>query len=358
MKDGGLSLRDRVTKILVEKKLLTENDIKKALELQKKKGGKLSDILVAMGLVSRQNLTVAMSEELGIPPIDLSRYKIGPETIKLIPKKIVKQYRIIPVSKMGSVLTVAMADPLNVLALDDLKAATGFDIGPVITNEKDINDAIAEYYEGVTHEALEEMVEGMPGGGEISILEEAKEGEAGQADLLRLTQEAPVIKITNMLFAEGVKMRASDILIEPLENRSRVRYRVDGVLVEGKSPPKKLHNAIISRLKVMSDLNIAERRLPQDGRFKVRIHNREIDFRISILPSNIGEKAALRILDKSQAMLDLGTLGFEKKPLEDLKRIAAEPHGMILICGPTGCGKTTTLYSVLTGIDSMSSTAS
>lgn len=352
MKDSALSLRDRITKILIDKKLLTENDIKKALELQKDKGGKLSDILVGMGLVSRQNLTVALSEELGFPPIDLSRYKISPDVLKIIPKKIVKQYGIIPVSKMGSVLTVAMADPMNVLAIDDIKSITGFDIGPVITNDKDISDAISEYYEGPTREAIEQIVEDIKPEGEISVLGEPAESKVTQAELLRLTQEAPVIKITNLLLAEAVKMKASDILIEPLEDGLRVRYRIDGVLQEGRRPPKRLHSALISRLKVMSDLNIAERRLPQDGRFKVKIQNREIDFRVSILPSNIGEKAALRILDKSQAMLDLDTLGFEDKPLKDIKTTAEKPHGMILICGPTGCGKTTTLYSILEYIDS------
>ncbi len=229
MKDSILSLHDRITKILIEKKLLTENDIKKALELQKNKGGKLSDILVGMGLVSRQNLTVALSEELGFPPIDLSRYKISPEILKIIPKKIVKQYRIIPVSKMGSVLTVAMADPMNVLAMDDIKSITGFDIGPVITNDKDISDAISEYYEGPTREAIEQIVEGMKDEGEISVLEETKESEVTQAELLKLTQDAPVVKITNLLLAEGVKAKASDILIEPLENGLRVRYRIYGV---------------------------------------------------------------------------------------------------------------------------------
>jgi len=352
VEDGALSLRDRIVKILVEKKLLSKNDINKALELHKKKGGKVSDILVGMGLVSRQDLTVALSQELGFPPIDLSRYKIKPDILKLLSKKIVKQYRIIPVSKMGNVLTIAMADPLNVLAIDDIKTITGFDIGPVITNEADINDAIADYYEGHAHDAIEKIVEGMKDSADISLLEETGESEYNKADLLRLTQDAPVVKLTNLLLAEGVKIRASDILIEPLERESRVRYRIDGVFIEGRKPPKSLHSALISRLKVMAGLNIAERRLPQDGRFKVKVENREIDFRISVIPSSVGEKAALRILDKNQAMLNLDSLGFEKKPLLDMKKISQRPHGMILICGPTGCGKTTTLYSILKHIDS------
>ncbi len=167
-----------------------------------------------------------------------------------------------------------------------------------------------------------------------------------------MTQEAPVVKITNLLLAEAVNMRASDILIEPLTNELRVRYRVDGILQEGRRPPKVLHSAIVSRLKVMSDLDIAERRLPQDGRFKVKLHSREVDFRISVLPSSMGEKVALRILDKSQAMLDIEKLGFDQFSIEEIKKAAARPHGMILICGPTGCGKTTTLYSVLQYINS------
>lgn len=346
-----LSIRDRIAKVLIEKRLLTQNDVRRAFQLQKEKGGKLSDILVGMGLVSRQDLTAVLSEELGFPPIDLSRYKISPDVLKLIPKKMVEQYRIIPVSKMGNVLTVAMADPLNVLAVDDIKSFTGFNIEPVITNEKDINDVIAEYYESPTHEAIERIVEDLKTESDLRILEGKKDTEFSQAELLRLTQEPPVVKLTNLLLAEAVKMRASDILIEPLENTLRVRYRVDGVLMEGRTPPKRLHNAIISRLKVMSDLDIAERRLPQDGRFKIKVQNKEVDFRVSILPSSLGEKAAMRILDKSQAMLDLESLGFEEKPLNDLKRMTEYPHGMILICGPTGCGKTTTLYSILKYID-------
>jgi len=353
MKDShSMSLRERIAKILIDKKLLTENDIKKAIELQKSKGGKLSDILVGMGLVSRQDLTVALSEELGFPPIDLSRYKIGADILKFIPAKTAKQYKIIPISKMGNLLTVAMSDPLNVFVIDDLKSITGCDIGPVISNEKDINDAIYEYYDASTHEAIEKIVGDMEvQEGEISILEEKADAGLDQQELLKLIQDAPVVKITNLLLAEGVKLRASDILIEPLENDLRVRYRIDGVLVEGRRPPKKLHHALISRLKVISDLNIAEMRLPQDGRFKIKIHNREIDFRISILPSNMGEKAAMRILDKSQAMLDIDTLGFEEQPLNDIKKMSERPHGMILICGPTGCGKTTTLYSILKHVD-------
>ena len=351
MQKGELSIKERILNFFLQRKLLTQKDLENAINLQKKKGGRLSDILIGMGLVSRDDLTLALSQELGMPPIDLTRIKISPDIIKIIPKKIAKQYGIIPVSKMGNILTVAIADPLNVLALDDLKSITKMDIGPVITNEKDINEAIREYYEQSANDAIDQVVEDIKGADDINIIDNQGESEYTQAELLKLTQEAPVVKITNLLLAEAVKLRASDILIEPLENELRVRYRVDGILAEGRKPPKRLHQALISRLKVMSDLNIAERRLPQDGRFKIKIQNREIDFRISVLPSNIGEKAALRVLDKSQATLDLDKLGFEKQPLDDLKEAALRPHGMILVCGPTGCGKTTSLYSTLKFID-------
>lgn len=349
----GIGLKEKLTKILIDKKLIKEDDLKKALSLQKEKGGSLSDILVTLGLISKNDLMIAMSQKLGIPPINLSRYKIDPAVIKLISKKIARQYKILPISKMGDTLMVAMADPLNVFALDDIKALTGFKISPIVTTEKDISDALGQYYDESAYAAIEKIVDDMKEESEIKLLEETiTAGTESSSDLLRMTQEAPVVKITNLLLAEAVNMRASDILIEPLANELRVRYRVDGILREARRPPKLLHSAIVSRLKVMSDLDIAERRLPQDGRFKVHLHSREVDFRISVLPSSIGEKVALRILDKSQAMLDIEKLGFDQVSIEEVKKAAAKPHGMILICGPTGCGKTTTLYSVLQHVNS------
>ena len=351
MKDDLLPIKDRVMKTLCKKKILVENDIKKAVEIQKQKGGNLSDVLIGMGLVSRNDLVSALSEELGIPPIDLSHYKISPDVIKLIPEKMARSYRVIPVSRMGNFLTVATADPLNVFAADDLAVHTGCKIGMVIAGEKEIDEAITEHYASRAHEAIEKIIDEMEPESNIEVLEET--GDAmSSGQLIKLIQEAPVVKITNMLLAEAVKARASDILIESLERSLRVRFRIDGILKEVQRPPKKIHMALVSRLKVISNLNIAERRLPQDGRFKAKIQQREVDFRISIIPSSNGEKVALRILDKTQAMLDLAKLGFEKEPLEDIKIAAVKPHGMILACGPTGCGKTTTLYSVLKFVDS------
>ncbi|MFH1380842.1 MAG: ATPase, T2SS/T4P/T4SS family, partial [Candidatus Omnitrophota bacterium] len=327
------------------------NDIKKALEIQRAGGGKLSDILVGMGHVSRNDLLSALSDEPGIPPIDLSRYKISPEAIKLIPKKMAKAYHVIPVSKMGNFLTVAIADPLNVFANDDIAQVTGHKISMVIAKDKDIDDAITEHYEGGAHEAIEKIIEEIKADDAIEVLD-GSEDSASSTQLLQMVQDAPVVKVTNMLLSEGVKARASDILIEPLENSVRVRYRIDGLLKEVQHPSKRIHAALVSRLKVISNLNIAERRLPQDGRFKAKIQNREVDFRISVIPSSNGEKVALRVLDKTQATLDINKLGFEKETLECIKKSALRPHGMILSCGPTGCGKTTTLYSILKLIDS------
>lgn len=348
-----LSLKEKILKIFIDKQLIKEADLQKALKVQREKGGSLSDILVDLGYISKSDLMVALSHELGIPPINLSRYKIDPNVIKLLPKKIAKRYQIMPISKMGNTLVVAMVDPLNIFAIDDVKAITGYNISPIITADRDIKEAISQYYEESAFTAIEKIVGDMKDTSDINMLEERTPQEMqDSSDLLRMTQDAPVVKVTNIILAEGVNARASDILIEPLEQEVRVRYRVDGVLQEAKRPPKAFHNAIISRLKVMSNLDIAERRLPQDGRFKVRLHNREVDFRVSILPSSKGEKAALRILDKSQAMLNLEKLGFDKKSMEEIRQGAMKPHGMILVCGPTGCGKTTTLYSVLDYINS------
>ena len=344
----AIALKEKLTKILLDKKLLKEKDLEKALIVQRDKGGSLSEILVNLGFVSKSDLMIVLSRELGIPPINLSRYRIDPAVINLIPKRIAKRYKILPISKMADTLVVAMADPLNVFALDDLKMLTGFKISPVITTDKDISDKMAEYYDESASAAIEKIVGEMESGAQISVLEDETFDQAqDSAELLKMTQEAPVVKIANFLLSEAVRLRASDILIEPLEKELRVRYRIDGILQEGKSPPKTLHNAIVSRLKVMSNLDIAERRLPQDGRFKLRLGAREVDFRISVLPTSSGEKVALRILDKSQATLDIDKLGFDQRSSEEIKRAASRPHGMILVCGPTGCGKTTTLYSIL-----------
>ena len=348
----ALTIKDKIKNALINKGLVSQKALNRALKIQKDKGGKLSDILVREKLIKKETLVSVLSQELGIPTISLSRYKIEPAVLKLVPKKIALHYNILPISKMGNVLTVAMTDPLNIFAVDDIKTLTGLKIGTVVTKVKDMKDAIEHYYGEDTSQAVEKIIEDIEEAERIQTIDEDGADQVDSAELLRLTQEAPVVKVTNALLNEGIRMKASDILIEPLEHDMRVRYRVDGILREGRKPPRTMYSAIVSRLKVMSDLKIAERRLPQDGRFKVKMGDREVDFRISVLPSSFGEKAALRVLDKNQATLDVEKLGFERVPLDDLKNASDRPHGMILVCGPTGCGKTTTLYSLLKHVDS------
>ncbi len=341
-----------MTEILIKDKILTEAQLKKALKVQNQKGGSLKDILVNLGFVSEKDLMAALSQGLGIPPIALSRFKIDPEILKLIPRNFAKKYQIVPVSKVGNILTVATADPLNVFAIDDIRSLTGFDVGTIIASPKDVQDVIDQYYGEHTHEAIEELMKDMESGA-LEIIKKEVEQQVDTERLFKLVEEAPVVKLTNTILQNGVRAHSSDILIEPMETSTRIRYRVDGVLKEMESLPKNMHDSIVSRIKVMSELNIAERRLPQDGRFKLRIKDSEVDFRVSILPSSNGEKVALRVLDKSQAMLDIERLGFGKEALEIFKENVSRPHGMILVCGPTGSGKTTTLYSLLKHVHSV-----
>ncbi|MFC1644160.1 GspE/PulE family protein [Candidatus Omnitrophota bacterium] len=344
-----LSLTKKICDLLIEKKLVSEDDLKKARQINSEKGGSLSDILVKMNVVSKDDLLTTLSEGLGFPPVDLSRLRIDDDTLKLIPKRVAQMYQILPISHTGRRLTVAMVDPLNILALDDLKILTQLDISPVIASEDDIKEAIRKYYEKSADEEISAIVEDIKSS-QIEMVS-GEEERVSSEELLRITEEAPVVKLTNMILSRAVKERASDILIEPMEANTRVRYRIDGVLCERYEPPKKLHRALVSRLKVMSDLDIAERRLPQDGRFRIKAEDRKIDFRISVVPASFGEKVALRILDKGQANLDLDVLGFKERDIKKIRASSERPHGMILVCGPTGCGKTTTLYSVLKHMD-------
>jgi type IV pilus assembly protein PilB len=341
------SLKERLIELLINNKVITKAQLDKALKAQKEKGGSLRQILVQSGFVSEKDLMSVLSQGLGIPPISLSRFKIDAELLKLIPHDLANKYQIMPVSKVGNMLTVAMADPLNIFAIDDMRAVTGLEIGTIIASQKEVQDAIDQYYTEATHEAIEELMKDMKAD-ELEIIEtKAAEEKVDSARLFKLVEEAPVVKLTNMVLENSIKARSSDILIEPMEDSVRIRYRIDGILKDVETLPKTTHESIVSRIKVMSELNIAERRLPQDGRFKLRINNNEVDFRVSILPSSNGEKVALRVLDKSQAMLDIEKLGFSNDAVEKLKKCAARPHGMILVCGPTGSGKTTTLYSLL-----------
>ncbi|MBC8499022.1 MAG: Flp pilus assembly complex ATPase component TadA [Candidatus Atribacteria bacterium] len=346
-----ISLKKRLTELLIKNELISQEDLNKALSIQKEKGGRLSEILVELGFVNEDDLAIILSQSLGLPPLDLSRVKVDPEVIKIIPEEVARYYQIIPVSKIGKALTLAMADPLNVFAIDDVKALTGFDINPIVGRPKEVMQAIDTYYSKDSHEVIESIMQEISDAEKLEVIRDSTE-VSDVEELARLTQEAPVIKLTETIVRQAIAAKASDILIEPLESKMRLRYRIDGLLREVESAPKNFLAPIISRIKVISGLDIAEHRLPQDGRFKIKFEKREVDFRVSVLPSSFGEKIALRILDKSAAMLDIEKLGFNPQALKVLKNAASRPYGMILSCGPTGCGKTTTLYSILKHVDS------
>ncbi|MCK9595124.1 MAG: ATPase, T2SS/T4P/T4SS family [Candidatus Omnitrophica bacterium] len=345
-----VSLKDRLTEILIKNRIISQVQLDEAIEVQTKKGGRLSDIIIDLKMVKESDLNLSLSEGLSLPLIDLKRFRMDPEIIKIIPANIARAYQIIPISKIGDSITLAMADPLNIFAIDHVEALTGYKINPIISSSLDIIAAIDMAYPDSTKDIIGDMVKEMSVSS-IELVKEEKEKSLSDMELGAVSQEAPVIKITDLILEDGVKRRASDILIEPFEKKVRVRFRIDGMLLETQNPPKNLHSSIVSRLKVMSMLNIAEHRLPQDGRFKAKLQRKEVDFRVSILPSSFGEKVAIRILDKTQATLDIDKLGFSKEVTDPLRRLSKLPHGMILVCGPTGSGKTTTLYSMVKLVD-------
>jgi type IV pilus assembly protein PilB len=346
------SLKERLSKILLTSKIITREQLHQALRIQKQKGGRLSDILLDLKFIQETDLNLVLSQKLGLPLIDLKRFKIDYEVAKLIPIDIARHYQIIPISKMNDIITLAMADPLNIFTIDDVETLTGYKINPIIASAQDILQAIELTYPDSTKGAIDELVKTMATSPSIELIREKKEAVPSDQELSRISRETPVIKITNLIVEDAVKKKASDILIEPLDKKLQVRFRIDGILQLQQAPPKNMHASVVSRVKVISDLNIAEHRLPQDGRFKAKMLGREIDFRVSILPSSFGEKVAIRILDKSEATLDLEKLGFSENTVSVLKKVTTLPHGMILACGPTGSGKTTTLYSILKFVDS------
>jgi type IV pilus assembly protein PilB len=346
-----LSLKARLTEILINNKLITQEQLATALNVQAQKGGKLSDIIIELKFIKESDLISTLSEGLGFPLIDLKRFKIDYEVVKLIPSDIARHYQIIPVSKMGDTITLAMADPLNIFAIDHVESFTGYKINPIISSSQDIMQTIDVSYPDVTKTIIDDLVKEMANTS-IEVIKEEKEVSPSDQELDRIARDTPVIKVTSFILEDAVKKKASDVLIEPLDKTLRIRFRIDGLLHEQKAPAKSMHTSLVSRVKVMSELNITEHRLPQDGRFKVRMSGKEVDFRVSVLPSSLGEKVAIRILDKSQATLDIEKLGFSQDAVDKFKKAASLPHGMILVCGPTGSGKTTTLYSILKYVDS------
>jgi len=349
----GQPVNRRLGDLLVADGLLGQEQLQKALVEQKGSTEKLGSILIRLGFINEEQLIGFLSRQYGVPSITLSQLEIDLEVLKLVPAAIAKKYEVLPVRRMGNSLALAMADPTNVFALDDISFMTNLQVLPLVASQTAIKKAIDRHYESKT-EAIASVMQDMST--DLSNVE-VVEGDEDSAkidtfELKESADEAPVVKLVNMVLVDAIQKGASDIHFESYEKVFRIRFRIDGVLHEMLSPPKRLESAILSRLKIMSNLDISERRLPQDGRIKLRYSTREIDFRVSTLPTIFGEKAVLRILDKDALKLDLTQLGFDEWSLEKFTGAIHQPYGMVLITGPTGSGKTTTLYSAIHTINS------
>ncbi|MBE7517341.1 MAG: type IV-A pilus assembly ATPase PilB [Chloracidobacterium sp.] len=393
----------KLGEILIRENLITSEQLREALEYQRAHGGRLGSNLVRLGIVSDDVVTAVLSRQYGVPSINLELFQIGQDVIKLISHEVALKYSVLPVSKVGATLTLAMADPTNVFAMDDIKFMTGFNVEPVIAAESAIQLAIGKYYVGsneidifdaafameaetlaaapATNGNGKKAVHGKANGTadagpqrltsddlDVSLdrfefdaaegedLEVVEENdEIDLAALARASEDAPVVRLVNVLLVDSLRRGASDIHVEPYEKDFRIRFRIDGVLYDVMHPPLKIRDPLISRLKIMAKLDISEKRLPQDGRIKIKVkvdnRSRELDFRVSSLPTLFGEKVVLRLLDKDKLMLDMTKLGFEEESLEKFKRAIANPYGMVLVTGPTGSGKTNTLYSALQSLN-------
>lgn len=334
----------RLGELLVRENLISLAQLQKAQEEQRKTGARLGYSLTKLGILDETELTNFLSKQYGVPSINLSDFEISPDVLQLVPAELAKRHQLLPVNRAGATLIVAMSDPSNIYAIDDLKFRTGLNIEVVVASEVAIDEAISRYYEKqVTYDDVLGDIDA------DAIELGGDEDDVNIVDLEKASGEAPVIKLCNVILLNAIKKRASDIHIEPYEKAFRVRYRIDGVLYEENPPlPLKLKNAVTSRIKIMSQLDISERRLPQDGRIKLKLgKDKEMDFRVSVLPTLFGEKIVLRLLDKSNLQLDMTKLGFEDKQLADFMKAIHQPYGMVLVTGPTGSGKTTSLYSAL-----------
>ncbi|MDD5687109.1 MAG: type IV-A pilus assembly ATPase PilB [Elusimicrobia bacterium] len=344
----NMALKKKLGDLLVDVGIITPQQLQDATEEQKRRGGKLGVILMSLGYITEDVLLAFLGKQCGVSYVSLSEYgQIAEDIVKSVSESVVRHQNLIPIAKENNVLTIAMADPLNVFATDDLRLMTGCEINVVIASEAEIKAAIEKYYGSKA--SMDDIVKDMEVQGVDANVDIVKEVDAGK-DITSLEAEgedAPVIKIVNLLLSGAVKAKASDIHIEPYEKSLRVRYRIDGVLHEVAAPPKRTQNAIASRLKIMSSLDIAERRLPQDGRIKIKVLNKEVDLRVSVLPTAFGEKIVMRILDASSLCLDLSKLGYEPDTLAVYQKNMNIPYGIVLVTGPTGSGKSTTLYSTL-----------
>jgi type IV pilus assembly protein PilB len=343
-------MSQRLGDLLVKEKIITPDQLDKALKAQRDAGpnSRLGSTLVHLGFVSDEEVTNFLSRQYGVPAINLQYFEIDSSVVKLIPEETAKRYQILPLSRVGASLTIAMVDPTNVFAMDDIKFMTGFNIEPVVASESAIMEAIEKAYGGSRQEEnVDELLAAM--GDEADVELQAEQEEMDLSELEKSADEAPIVKLVNIIMSDAVKRGASDIHIEPYEKEYRVRFRIDGVLQHIMSPPMKLKDAITSRIKIMAKMDISEKRLPQDGRIMLKMQiggkKKQLDFRVNCLPTLWGEKVVMRLLDKENLRLDMTKLGFEPESLEKFQRAVLKPYGMVLVTGPTGSGKTNTLYS-------------
>jgi type IV pilus assembly protein PilB len=343
-------VNERIGELLVKENLISAEQLRKAREGAKTAGGRLGAQITKLGFLQESELSDFVAKQYGVPTIDLDEFDVDPSVIALIPEEVAQKHTVLPVNRAGSTLIMATADPSNIFAIDDIKFLTGYNVEVVVASEDSIKRAIEKHYDqgqnisDIMGDFDDSDLELVHGDDDVDLGELAKESE-----------DAPVVKLVNLILTDAVKRVASDIHVEPYEKEFRVRYRIDGVLYEVMKPPLKLKNAITSRVKIMSELDIAERRLPQDGRIKLKLgRGKEMDYRVSVLPTLFGEKTVLRLLDKSNLQLDMTKLGFEENQLADFKKCIHQPFGMVLVTGPTGSGKTTTLYSALSELNKVS----
>src|SRR5882672_9011800 len=359
----------RIGELLLKEKRITPEQLQEALNYQRQNGGKLGYNLIKLGYVKDEEITALLSKQYGVPSIALTQFEIDAAVVKLVPAETAQKYQIVPLSRSGATLTIAMTDPTNVFAMDDIKFMTGYNVEPVVASETAVIEAVLRYYPtgaakqgpkassqpstvavssgpsalDMATKGLEEL-QALGDAGDVEVLEELQEISADA--LAKQGEEAPVVRLVNVVLMSAIQKGASDIHIEPYEKELRVRYRIDGILYNIMNPPMKFRDAIVSRVKIMSKLDIAEKRLPQDGRIKIRYNEsgepKEIDFRVSVLPTLFGEKIVLRLLDKDKLMLDMTRLGFEPESLAKFEQAILRPWGMVLVTGPTGSGKTNT----------------
>jgi len=342
-----------LTDVLLKEGFITEEDLKKAEQHQRDNGGLLSYVLVKLGLVTEEQIVVGLAEQLGIPHMKITHYKLDPEVVELLPERIIRKDKVIPLSQSGNTLTVATADPLNVLMVDDLKALTGCNIQTIVATPSEIEQVVGDYYSTKASMNLDKLIAQSEKETETAVEVVRDEQSVDLDQLIREAEEAPIIRIANLILSRAIRERASDIHLEPLEKKVTIRYRIDGTLYPIITLPKRVQDAVVSRIKILSEMDIAEHRLPQDGRFRVRAHNRDVDFRVSTIPTRFGEKVVLRLLDKAQLTgLTIDKLGLEENVLEKYQKAIRQPYGMIVLTGPTSCGKSTSLYAAIRAINS------